>query len=94
MEPASLRVAIASDHAGFELKRRLVERLRERGFSVEDLGPLTPDPVDYPDFVAKVAEAVSKGEFERGIVICGTGVGSSIVANKFPGVYCALCHDT
>jgi len=94
MDPASLRVAIASDHAGFELKRRLVEKIKELGLSVEDFGPHTPDPVDYPDFAAKVAEAVSKGRVDRGIVICGTGVGSSIVANKFPGVYCALCHDT
>ena len=94
MDPASLKVAIASDHAGFELKKRLVERLRELGLSVEDMGPSSPEPVDYPDFAAKVAEAVSKGRVDRGIVICGTGVGSSIVANKFPGVYCALCHDT
>lgn len=93
MDPASLKVAIASDHAGFELKGRIVEKLRELGFQFEDFGPFNPSPVDYPDFAAKVAEAVSKGEFDRGIVICGTGVGSSIVANKFPGVYCALCHD-
>lgn len=93
MDPASLRVAIASDHAGFELKRRVIEKLCELGSPFRDFGPSSPEPVDYPDFVVKVAEAVSKGEFDRGIVICGTGVGSSILANKFPGVYCALCHD-
>lgn len=93
MEPASLKVAIASDHAGLELKRRIIKKLKELGLPFKDFGPRSSEPVDYPDFVSQVAKVVSKGDFERGIVICGTGVGSSIVANKFPGVYCALCHD-
>ncbi len=94
MDPSSLRVAIGCDHAGYRLKLRILQKLRELGVAFHDFGTHSEDSVDYPDIISKVAEGVSKGEFDRGIVICGSGVGSSILANKFPGVYCALCHDT
>jgi len=89
-----MKIAIASDHGGFELKEYLKEAIEESGFTYEDFGPNSKDSVDYPDFALQVAEAVAKGEFSRGILVCGTGIGMSIVANKIPGVRAALCHDT
>lgn len=86
-------VAIGSDHGGLELKSVLCEALRQRGLEVADLGTENGDSVDYPDFAEKVAGAVSRGEAESGILICGTGIGMSIVANKFPGVRAALVTD-
>jgi len=86
-------LVIASDHGGLELKDAIRELLVSRGLRVEDLGTLSPESVDYPDFGEKVARAVSKGEAEQGILICGTGIGMSIVANKFPGVRAALVTD-
>lgn len=88
-----MRVAIGSDHAGVELKDRLISLLRELGFEPVDVGTNTRHSVDYPDFGERVSDAVSKGEIQRGILICGTGVGMSIVANKFPGVRAALCAE-
>jgi ribose 5-phosphate isomerase B len=85
-----LRIVIGSDHAGFDLK----EALKESFDGMVDVGTYSEDSVDYPDFAAKVAGAISSGEFERGILICGSGVGMSIVANKFSGVRAALCTDT
>jgi len=85
-------ILIASDHAGYEMKQALKARLTERGFTVVDMGPGDDRPVDYPDYAAKVASAVSRGEASRGILICGTGLGMSIVANRFPGVRAALCY--
>ncbi|MCM2263615.1 MAG: ribose 5-phosphate isomerase B [Desulfuromonadales bacterium] len=86
-------VVIGSDHGGLELKSVLCEALRQRGLEIADLGTDNGDSVDYPDFAEKVAGAVSRGEAERGILICGTGIGMSIVANKFPGVRAALVTD-
>ena len=85
---------VASDHGGFELKEAIVALLAERGLEHIDMGPVNLDSVDYPDFGAKVAGAVSKGEADSGILVCGTGIGMSIVANKFQNVRAALVHDS
>jgi len=84
---------VGSDHAGFRLKERIKNFLNEKGMEFYDVGPEKEDSVDYPDFAEKVAEAISKGEAERGILICGSGLGMTIVANKFKGVRATLCHD-
>ena len=88
-----MMMVIASDHGGLELKDAIKKCLVDRGLSVRDFGTDNGDSVDYPDFGEKVARAVSSGEAERGILICGTGIGMSIVANKFPGVRAALVND-
>jgi ribose 5-phosphate isomerase B len=90
---ASMKVVIGSDHAGLELKREVISLLRENGTDCVDAGTDTLQSVDYPDFGEKVSEAVSSGHAERGILICGTGIGMSIVANKFANVRAALCND-
>ncbi len=84
---------IASDHGGIELKESVKKFLESRGIEVRDLGTMNSDSVDYPDYGEKVGRAVSRGEAEKGILICGTGIGMSIVANKFPGVRAALISD-
>ncbi len=86
-------VAVGSDHAGLDLKQEIIKLLAELKHDVSDYGTDTPLSVDYPDFGEKVAEAVSSGKAERGILICGTGIGMSIVANKFPNVRAALCNE-
>lgn len=86
-------IAVGSDHGGLELKQAVCELLQKRGLDRADYGTNSSDSVDYPDFGAKVASAVSTGEVESGILICGTGIGMSIVANKFAGVRAALVHD-
>jgi len=88
-----MKIAIGSDHAGVMLKDRIGKLLDELRVAHQDFGTNGSDPVDYPDYGAKVAEAVSTGVAERGILVCGSGVGMSIVANKFPGVRAALCSD-
>lgn len=88
-----MKIAIGSDHAGLELKERIISDLKEKRFDVVDYGTNGPESVDYPDYGVLVAEAVSRGEIKKGILVCGTGIGMSIVANKFPGVRAALCHD-
>lgn len=89
-----MRVGLAADHGGFELKARLAEELPRDGSEIVDFGASTLDPNDdYPDFVIPLARAVAAGEVERGIAICGSGVGASIAANKVPGVRAGLCHD-
>jgi ribose 5-phosphate isomerase B len=93
MSNMSRKIAIASDHGGYELKEDLKGHLLSRGFEIVDMGAGKDESVDYPDFGALVAEAVSKNEFERGILLCGTGIGMSIVANKFKGVRAALVSD-
>jgi ribose 5-phosphate isomerase B len=87
------QIIIGSDHAGFTLKEVVKQYLAEMGYAVTDAGTDTPATVDYPDFAAIVAQRVSAGEFDRGILVCGSGLGMSIVANKFPGVRAALCLD-
>jgi ribose 5-phosphate isomerase B len=89
-----VRVAVAADHAGYALKQELIPSLRSLGHEVEDLGTHRPEPVDYPDVAARVAQAVLSGAVERGVLICGSGVGASVAANKVPGIRAGLCHDT
>ena len=86
-------IVIASDHAGVVLKAELIEIIREIGREVRDLGPADTQSVDYPDFAHRVAEAVSSGEAEMGVLVCGTGIGMSLSANRHPGIRAALCHD-
>lgn len=89
-----MKVAIGSDHGGFHLKEVVVRFLAGKGYQVLDLGAHTPDPSDYPDFARAVAGAILNGKAEKGILICGSGVGASVAANKFPGIRAAVCHDT
>ena len=89
-----MRIAIGADHAGFALKQKLGDYLRELGHVVIDLGTMNQDPVDYPDYAEAVAKAVLQGQAERGVLICGSGVGASVAANKLPGIRAAVCHDT
>ncbi len=88
-----MKIAVGSDHAGYELKEKIETYLIEQGKDIEDYGTNGNNSVDYPDFAVAVAEAVSKGKVNMGILICGTGIGMSIVANKFPHVRAALCYD-
>lgn len=88
-----MRIGIGCDHAGLELKNEVMKLLADLGADCIDYGTHTPESVDYPDFGEKVALAVSSKEIERGILICGTGIGMSIVANKFPGIRASLCND-
>ena len=87
-------VAIGSDHGGYDLKQRIIKYLEENGISVKDVGCNSKESCDYPVFGHAVAKAVADGECEKGIVICTTGIGISISANKVPGIRCALCSDT
>jgi ribose 5-phosphate isomerase B len=89
-----MRIALGADHAGWSYKRTLAPELRDAGHEILDVGTDGPDPVDYPDFARAVAERVAAGEADRGIVLCGSAVGVSIVANKVPGVRAGVCHDT
>jgi len=89
-----LRLAVASDHGGFILKGQIIRFLQDNNIECKDFGTYSEESVDYPDFALAVAEAVAAGEFQLGIVCCGTGIGVSISANKVPGVRAALCHDT
>lgn len=86
-------IAIASDHGGYELRQEIMEHLKKRGIEYKDLGCDSPESVDYPIYARKVTDAIVAGECESGIVICGTGIGISITANKVPGIRCALCTD-
>ena len=87
-------IAIASDHGGFDLKEAVKRHLEERGLEYKDFGTYDKNSCDYPDYGKAAAEAVASGECEKGIVICTTGIGISIVANKVPGIRCALCSET
>jgi RpiB/LacA/LacB family sugar-phosphate isomerase len=89
-----MRIAVASDHAGFSLKQSTLAFLRGSGHAAEDLGTSNTNPVDYPDFAEAVAVAVLTGRVERAVLICGSGVGASVAANKFRGIRAGLCHDT
>jgi ribose 5-phosphate isomerase B len=89
-----MRIALAADHAGYLLKNELKARLSAQGHEVLDLGTDSPAPVDYPDSAEAVAGALRGGQAERGIIVCGSGAGVSIAANKFPGIRASVCHDT
>ncbi len=89
-----MRIVIGSDHAGFELKQRLLDQLNGMGHELSDLGTHDTTPVDYPDFAAAVGSDVREGRAERGLLLCGSGVGASVAANKLPGVRAGLCHDS
>ncbi|UOB20305.1 ribose 5-phosphate isomerase B [Macrococcus armenti] len=88
-----MKVAIACDHGGFQYKEKIVELLTSQNIEYVDFGPKDESSVDYPDYAKPVAESVASGECDRGILICGTGIGMSIAANKVPGIRCALVHD-
>ena len=88
-----MKVAIGSDHGGFALKETIVRHLKEQGITVEDFGTHSTESCDYPIFAKKAAEAVASGECEKGIVVCTTGIGVSMVANKVKGIRCAVCTD-
>jgi ribose 5-phosphate isomerase B len=88
------KVAIAADHGGFPLKQTLIDFMVKQGIEVLDLGTNSTASVDYPDFAESLGKAVSSGEAERGVLLCGSGVGASVAANKIPGVRAGLCHDT
>ena len=88
-----MRLVVGSDHAGFPLKGELLVYLRGLGHEVDDVGSFDPNPVDFPDVARKVAGAIVSGEAERGLMVCGTGVGAAIGANKMKGIRAAVCHD-
>ncbi len=88
-----MRIVIGADHRGYELKGELAAHLEALGHEVEDVGTTTPEPVDYPDFAEAVGIAIREGRAERGVLVCGSGVGAVVAANKLPGVRAGLCHD-
>lgn len=92
-EVIRLKIAIASDHGGFQYKEKIIELLQSQNIEYIDFGPADETSVDYPDYAKPVADSVVNGECDRGILICGTGIGMSIAANKVPGIRCALVHD-
>jgi ribose 5-phosphate isomerase B len=89
-----VKVAVACDHAGFPLKDTVMDAIRKAGHEVIDLGTNSTAPVDYPDIAEKLGRAIQRGEADRGVVICGSGVGAAVAANKMMGVRAGLCHDT
>src|SRR6185312_2635238 len=89
-----MRIVVGADHAGFEMKQTVAGHLRHLGHEVVDIGTNSDSPVDYPDFAEALAKAINAGEAERGVLICGSGVGASVAANKVPGIRAGLCHDT
>lgn len=88
-----MKIAISSDHGGNRLRHEIMDLLSELGLDYEDFGPDSDESVDYPDYAKPVADGVASGKFDRGILICGTGIGMSIAANKVKGIRCALVHD-
>lgn len=88
-----MKIAIACDHGGLRLKNVLMEDMKKQGYEVVDFGTYSEESCDYPDYASKAAKAVANGECDKGVVVCGTGIGVSIVANKVKGIRCALCHD-
>jgi ribose 5-phosphate isomerase B len=89
-----MRIAVGADHAGVEMKRDLAAYLAKNGHEIMDLGTFNATPVDYPDIAEAVAQAVRNGQADRGIVVCGSGIGAAIAACKFPGIRASVCHDT
>lgn len=88
-----MKIVLGSDHAGFSLKETIKEHLSSQGYEIIDCGTDSEESVDYPDFGAKVAKTICDGVCEKGILVCGTGIGISIAANKLPGIRAAVCHD-
>lgn len=93
-EKDKMRIAIGADHGGYQAKEAVVEYLQSQGFTIEDLGTFSEESCDYPDIAKQVGEAVAEGRYEQGILICGTGIGVSLAANKVAGIRAALCQDT
>lgn len=91
--PTAMRIAVGADHRGYAIRPKLIELLKRLGHEVVDMGSTDSNPVDYPDIAAVVGHLVSRGEVDRGILVCGTGLGMCIAANKVPGVRAAPCHD-
>lgn len=89
-----MKIALGSDHGGLNLKKEIIKHLQEKGYEIKDFGTYTEDSCDYPDYGVKVAEEVAAKKFDFGIIVCGTGIGISISANKVPGIRAALCSDT
>lgn len=89
-----MRIAVSCDHAGYPLKTTVVDTIQKLGHEALDFGTYSPDSVDFPDFAEKTCRAIQRGEAERGVILCGSGVGVVITANKFRGIYAGLCHDT
>ena len=89
-----MKIALCSDHGGLHLKNAIIEYLLKNGYEIKDFGTTDENSCDYPDFALLAADAIRKGEFERGIFVCTTGIGICIAANKVPTIRCALCHDT
>ena len=88
-----MKIALCSDHGGLHLKNAIIEYLRREGYEIKDFGTTSENSCDYPDYAFLAAEAIRRGEYERGIFVCTTGIGISIAANKVPTIRCALCHD-
>lgn len=88
-----MKIAVGGDHAGFALKSPIIELLRTWGYEVTDCGTYTPDPVDFPDIAQQVCQQILTENADRGVMVCGTGVGAAIAANKVPGIRAAVCHD-
>jgi ribose 5-phosphate isomerase B len=88
-----VKLIVGADHAGYSLKAIVVDALREWGHDVEDVGTHSADPVDFPDITRRVCDPLRRGEFDRGMLVCGTGIGASMAANKIPGIRAALAHD-
>jgi ribose 5-phosphate isomerase B len=91
---ADMKIALGSDHGGFELKQKIAKYLEENNYDYKDFGTFDAKSVDYPDYALQVAEAIVGGDYDRGILVCGTGIGIGIAANKVPGIRAALCNDT
>ena len=94
METRNEIIPIGSDHGGFEMKQYLIEKLTDMGYQIKDFGTFSPSSVDYPDFIHPIASSVNNGEFHRAIILCGSGNGAQITANKYPKVRAALCWNT
>jgi len=89
-----MKIAVGFDHGGFPLKQTVLETVREAGHEPIDMGTNSAEPVDFPDFAEKVGRAIQNGKAERGVIVCGSGIGACIAANKMKGVYASICHDT
>lgn len=89
-----MKIAIGADHGGFRLKNEIVEFLKNLGYALNDLGTFSEEPVDYPDYAQAVSQEIRLKKADKGILICGSGVGACVAANKFPGIRAAICHDT